>query len=105
MLTLATGACAAEAAGDAGMNKFVSDLMSRMTLQEKIGQLNLPSYSDLRSGVVANNDTHNRIRKGLVGGVFNIKGAERILKLQKMAVEESRLGIPLLIGADVIHGL
>lgn len=93
-----------EAVSDGEMDKFVNDLMSRMTLQEKIGQLNLPSYSDLRSGVVANNDTHNRIRKGLVGGVFNIKGAERVRNLQKLAVEESRLGIPLLMGADVIHG-
>lgn len=86
------------------MDRFVSDLMGRMTLQEKLGQLNLPAGNDLVSGAVKNSQLAEAIRAGEVGGFFNVKGVGKIYQLQQMAVEESRLGIPLMVGADVIHG-
>ncbi|MCR4852903.1 MAG: beta-glucosidase BglX [Prevotella sp.] len=86
------------------MRAFVDDLMSRMTLQEKIGQLNLQVAGDIVTGGEVNTDVASKIRGGQMGGVFNLKGATRIRQFQQMAVEESRLGIPLLIGMDVIHG-
>lgn len=75
-----------------------------MTLEEKLGQLNLPAGHDIVTGNVQNGDTKEMIRRGQVGGVFNIKGVGKVKELQRIAVEESRLGIPLLVGADVIHG-
>ena len=86
------------------MREFVDDLMSRMTLQEKIGQLNLQVAGDIVTGGEVNTDVASKIRGGQMGGVFNLKGADRIRQFQQMAVEESRMGIPLLIGMDVIHG-
>ena len=86
------------------MHAFVDDLMSRMTLQEKIGQLNLQVAGDIVTGGEVNTDVASKIRGGQMGGVFNLKGADRIRQFQQMAVEESRMGIPLLIGMDVIHG-
>lgn len=82
----------------------VEDLLKRMTLEEKIGQLNLPSDGDIITGLGDNSNTIARIKEGLVGGMFNIKGVEKIYDIQRIAVEESRLGIPLLFGMDVIHG-
>lgn len=87
------------------MNEFVSDLMSKMTLEEKLGQLNLPVSDDIVTGASgATSNVANMIRDGKVGGLFNMKGVEKIKSLQKVAVEESRLGIPLIFGMDVIHG-
>ena len=86
------------------MPAFVDDLMGRMTLQEKIGQLNLEVAGDIVTGGEVNTDVATKIKAGQMGGVFNLKGAERIRQFQQMAVEQSRLGIPLLIGMDVIHG-
>ena len=83
---------------------FVRQLMDRMTLEEKIGQLNLLSVGFDVTGPVLNQDTDNKIRKGLVGGVFNTFTPDAVRKLQARAVTESRLGIPLLFGYDVIHG-
>lgn len=98
-------ACAPHAANDtAQMERFVDELMGRMTLQEKIGQLNLPSGSDFVTGTVANSGLAEMVRNQQVGGVFNMKGVKKIRELQRLAMEESRLGIPLLVGADVIHG-
>lgn len=91
-------------AQDAKMDSFIDNLMSKMTLEEKIGQLNLPSEGDIITGLGSNKNTENKIRKGLVGGMFNIKGAQKIKDIQRIAVEESRLKIPLLFGMDVIHG-
>ncbi|WP_343663250.1 beta-glucosidase BglX [Chryseobacterium mucoviscidosis] len=83
---------------------FVDNLLSRMTLDEKIGQLNLPSSGDFTTGLAKSSDIGKKIEQGLVGGLFNIKGADKIRAVQKVAVENSRLKIPLIFGMDVIHG-
>lgn len=86
------------------MEDRVQDLMSRMTIEEKIGQLNLPSEGDIITGLGDNSNIIAKIRKGQVGGMFNIKGVDKIRDIQRIAIEESRLKIPLLFGMDVIHG-
>lgn len=86
------------------MDRFIDDLMGRMTLEEKIGQLNLPVTGEIVTGQAKSSDVAKRIRAGEVGGLFNLKGVERIREVQRQAVEDSRLGIPLLFGMDVIHG-
>ena len=86
------------------MDRFIDDLMKRMTLEEKIGQLNLPVTGEIVTGQAKSSDVAKRIRAGEVGGLFNLKGVERIREVQRQAVEDSRLGIPLLFGMDVIHG-
>ncbi len=86
------------------MDRFITDLMSRMTLEEKIGQMNLPSDGDIITGLGDNSNITGKIKQGYVGGMFNIKGVEKIREIQRIAVEESRLGILLLFGMDVIHG-
>jgi beta-glucosidase len=86
------------------MHAFVSQLMSRMTLDEKIGQLNLPGAGDITTGQAGNSDIAKKIEEGKVGGLFNIKSVAKIREVQKVAVEKSRLKIPLLFGMDVIHG-
>lgn len=91
-------------AEEAKMNTFISKLMTKMTVDEKIGQLNLPSSGDITTGQANSSDIGKKIRAGQVGGLFNIKGVEKIAAVQKVAVEESRLKIPLLFGMDVIHG-
>lgn len=102
---LALGAISANAAVDeAKMNAFIDDLMGKMNLEEKLGQLNLPASDDIVTGEAKNSNIGERVAKGQVGGVFNIKGAAKIRDLQRVAVEESRLGIPLIFGMDVIHG-
>lgn len=88
----------------AQMDKFISDLMAKMTIEEKIGQLNLPTAGDITTGQAQNSNTAARIKAGQVGGLFNIKGVAKVKDVQRIAVEESRLGIPLIFGMDVIHG-
>lgn len=83
---------------------FVDNLMSRMTLEEKIGQLNLPSGGDIQTGTVFGAELDSLILEGKIGGFFNIKGVDEISRLQHLAVERGPHGIPLLVGADVIHG-
>jgi beta-glucosidase len=87
-----------------GMHKYVSDLMAKMTLEEKIGQLNLPTVGFDVTGPVLSKDVEGKIQKGLVGGVFNTFTPVAVRKLQEKALKETRLGIPLLFGFDVIHG-
>jgi beta-glucosidase len=89
---------------DAKMKTYVDALMKKMTLDEKIGQLNLPGSGDIVTGQASNSDIGKKIKEGQVGGLFNIKSLEKIKAVQKVAVEESRLKIPLLFGMDVIHG-
>jgi len=91
-------------AQDAKMKPFIDALMKKMTLDEKIGQLNLPGSGDIVTGQASNSDIGKKIKEGKVGGLFNIKSLEKIKAVQKVAVEESRLKIPLLFGMDVIHG-
>lgn len=81
-----------------GEEQFIDNLLSQMTLEEKIGQLNQldPSYeSEMKEQL---------IREGKVGSIFNIVGPKEVNRLQRMAVEETRLGIPLVVARDVIHG-
>ena len=83
---------------------FIDNLMSRMTLEEKIGQLNLPSGGDIQTGTVFGAELDSLILEGKIGGFFNVKGVDEISRLQHLAVERGPHGIPLLVGADVIHG-
>jgi beta-glucosidase len=89
---------------DAKMNKFISDLMSKMTLDEKIGQLNLVTPGGAVTGSVVSKDVDEKIRNGQVGGLFGINGPDQIRQAQDIAVKNSRLHIPLMFGLDVIHG-
>jgi beta-glucosidase len=86
------------------MKPFIDNLIKQMTVTEKLGQLNLPGAGDITTGQAGNTDIAKKIREGKVGGLFNIKGVEKIREVQKLAVENSRLKIPLLFGMDVIHG-
>ena len=86
------------------MDEFVSELMAKMTIEEKIGQLNLQPAGDIQTGISENSPISDMIRQGRLGAILNLKGVDNILKVQRMAVEESRLGIPLIFGMDVIHG-
>ena len=98
--------CSHKGTSEKEMDSFISDLMSRMTLEEKLGQMNLPSVPNT-SVVTGNQKCENvleDIRAGRVGAILNTYGYENVLLYQKTAVEESRLGIPLLVGLDVIHG-
>lgn len=94
----------AHAQADAKMNLFVDNLMNKMTLHEKIGQLNLPVAGNITTGQAKSSDVAAQIARGEVGGLFNLKGVKSIRELQKIAVENSRLHIPLIFGMDVIHG-
>lgn len=86
------------------MDRFIGNLMKKMTLEEKIGQLNLPVTGEITTGQAKSSDISAKIKRGEVGGLFNLKGVAKIKDVQELAVEESRLGIPLLFGMDVIHG-
>ncbi len=85
-------------------NSRIDSLLSVMTLEEKIGQLNLPSAGDFVTGQTESSDIAKKIENGMVGGLFNIKSVAKIRAVQKIAIEKSRLKIPLLFGMDVIHG-
>jgi beta-glucosidase len=85
---------------DAVLERRISTLLERMTLAEKIGQLNQLNAGD----DVAVAPLRDAIRAGRVGAVLNVVDPEAVNALQRIAVEESRLGIPLLAGRDVIHG-
>lgn len=86
------------------MKEFVDELLSKMTLKEKLGQMNLLPAGNITTGAAQNNPIVQQIKGGELGGVFNIKGLNDIRTLQEMAIKKSRLGIPLLVGMDVIHG-
>ncbi|HXS56951.1 MAG TPA: beta-glucosidase BglX [Hanamia sp.] len=86
------------------MNSFINSLMEKMTLDEKIGQMNLPTVGFDVTGPLLSQGVEEKIKKGLVGGVFNTYTPNAVRKLQDIAVKETRLKIPLLFGYDVIHG-
>jgi beta-glucosidase len=86
------------------MNDFINNLMKKMTMEEKIGQLNLVTPGGTVTGAVVSKDVDDKIRKGQVGGLFGITGPDKIRRAQEIAVNNSRLHIPLLFGLDVIHG-
>ena len=79
-------------------------LIDRMSLAEKLGQLTMTSASYAVTGPVIAGDSTDSIRDGTLGNLLNLVGAKHVHDMQRIAVEESRLGIPLLIGFDVIHG-
>lgn len=85
-------------------DKFVDGLMRKMTLREKIGQLNLLPTGPVTTAYGQNEEIFEDVRRGDVGGVFNLRGVHDNTIIQRMAVEETRLGIPILFGCDVIHG-
>jgi beta-glucosidase len=89
---------------DPKMQRFIDELLSKMTLEEKIGQLNLITVGFDVTGPVVSKDVDVNIRKGAVGGVFNTYTPIAARKLQEMALKETRLHIPLMFGYDVIHG-
>jgi beta-glucosidase len=92
-------------ATDSKMNQFVSNLMSKMTLDEKIGQLNLLTPGGgVATGAVVSSDVESKIKAGSVGGLFGVIGVEKIRQAQELAVNNSRLKIPLIFGSDIIHG-
>lgn len=97
-------AAPAWAAADPEMDAFVSDLMAKMTLQEKIGQLTLLTSNWESTGPTMRDSYKEDIRSGRVGGIFNAYTAAYTTELQRLAVDETRLKIPLLFGYDVIHG-
>ncbi len=88
--------------------KRVKELISQMTLEEKLGQLSQFSNPYISTGTSASEEQNTKIddyiRQGQVGSFLNIVGAEETGRLQKIAIEESRLGIPIIFGYDVIHG-
>ncbi|MDZ7646610.1 MAG: glycoside hydrolase family 3 N-terminal domain-containing protein [Cytophagales bacterium] len=90
--------------GQTSIDSRVDSVLSLMTLEEKIGQLNLPSAGAFVTGAVESSDIAKKIEEGKVGGLFNIKTVANIREMQKIAVEKSRLKIPLIFGMDVIHG-
>ena len=104
VLAILALACTPKNNVDPQMDRFVSSLMSKMTLEEKIGQLNLPVAGAIVTGEGVSVGVEDRIANGEVGGLFNVKGAAEIRRYQQIAVEKSRLGIPLIFGMDVIHG-
>jgi beta-glucosidase len=89
---------------DAKMDAFVSSLMGKMTLDEKIGQLNLVTIGAATTGSVVNAGVEEKMKQGAIGGVFGIWGVKNTREIQDIAVKNTRLHIPLIFGLDVIHG-
>lgn len=90
---------------DSKMHVFVSSLMKKMTISEKIGQLNLLTPGgDVNTGTVVSRDVEKKIIEGNVGGLFGVTGVDKIKIAQDIALKQSRLKIPLLFGSDIIHG-
>lgn len=86
------------------MDRFITELMDRMTLEEKLGQLNQQPSGDIVTGEPKATQAGRLAAEGKLGSIFNIMDVRKIHDLQRIAVEESRLGIPILVGMDVIHG-
>ena len=93
---------------DSEKEKFINDLISKMTLEEKAGQMNQYNGFWDATGPMPEGDyqkkRYNELTNGQVGSMLNVIGVDEIYALQKIAVEETRLGIPLIFGHDVIHG-
>ncbi len=105
ILTLLAGCLVMAVSAQSDMKKFVDQLLQKMTLEEKLGQLNLaPASDEIVTGGNVDTEVGARIASGQLGGVFNLKGVDKIKALQDIAVKKSRLGIPLIVGMDVIHG-
>jgi beta-glucosidase len=86
------------------MMQFITALLKKMTLEEKIGQLNLVSSSMDVTGPFVKSNYKEDLLKGKVGGIFNAYTPSFVRQIQEIALKQTRLGIPLIIGYDVIHG-
>lgn len=104
MLVLYSCSSKSNYSGDFRNEQRADSVLALMTLSEKLGQLNLPVGGDITTGEAGSSDIAISIKAGKVGGLFNLKSVEKIREIQRVAVEESRLKIPLLFGMDVIHG-
>lgn len=104
LIFLVMSVLGASAARDREMDRFITSLMKKMTLREKLGQLNLQPGDDVTTGGEMQTEFGKIVAEGDMGAVLNVLGADKIRAIQKTAVEESRLGIPILFGLDVIHG-
>jgi beta-glucosidase len=82
----------------------IDSLIAKMTLAEKLGQLTMTASSYAVTGPVIAGDSTQAIKEGTIGNLLNMVGADHVREMQRLATEESRLGIPLLIGFDIIHG-
>ncbi|MCY1720654.1 beta-glucosidase BglX [Prolixibacteraceae bacterium Z1-6] len=91
--------------GDPKIEAKVDSVLSLMTLEEKIGQMNQYSANFAATGEVADNQSGEYLKKGMIGSTFNAFGAEKVHMLQEQNMKYSRLKIPMLFAADVIHGL
>ena len=109
LLTILTAASlkvfAQDNTGDAKMKSYIDNLMSKMTVEDKIGQLNLVTSGGFSpTGPVITDNVEGKIKAGQVGGIFNLYGPAKVRAAQELAVKNTRLHIPLLFGLDVIHG-
>ncbi|MFD2526981.1 beta-glucosidase BglX [Flavihumibacter stibioxidans] len=102
--TIAFNTVSAQSSSQAKMKTFIDGLMAKMTLEEKIGQLNLVVGGEATTGSVVSTGVEDKIKKGQVGGIFSVTSPQRIRKVQELAVKNSRLKIPIIFGLDVIHG-
>jgi len=89
---------------DPAMDRFIGELMQRMTIDEKIGQLNLVTAGEVTTGAAVSTDVEAKIKEGNIGGIFSMTSVPRIRAAQELAVKHSRLKIPIIFGLDVIHG-
>ena len=90
---------------DMEMDRFIDNLMAEMTVEEKAGQLTLVTYDrSFMTGETQSRGVAKKIAEGKIGGVFNVRTLEDKINIQKLAVEQTRLGIPLMFGLDVVHG-
>ncbi|HMS68381.1 MAG: beta-glucosidase BglX [Saprospiraceae bacterium] len=101
---LATAKTTQSVSSSENFSPRVKALLAKMTIEEKIGQLNLLTPGGVVTGAVVSTDVEQKIKDGKVGGIFGIRGAAKVRQAQEIAVKQSRLGIPLLVGMDVIHG-
>lgn len=86
------------------MDEFINQLMAKMTVEEKIGQLNLVTGGEATTGTTVSTDVEAKIRNGQIGGIFSMSTPSKIRKTQEIAIKQSRLKIPIIFGMDVIHG-
>lgn len=86
------------------MDEFINQLMAKMTVEEKIGQLNLVTGGEATTGTTVSTDVDAKIRNGQIGGIFSMSTPSKIRKTQEIAIKQSRLKIPIIFGMDVIHG-
>lgn len=105
LITLLFCSCFSSFGQTDDMKIFIDELIGKMTIQEKIGQLNLLTPGGgIPTGAAVSSNVEEKIKNGKVGGVFGVTGPDKVRLAQEIAVKNSRLGIPMLFGSDVIHG-